>query len=167
MIEAVNNETPGEVLEIGIGTGSHLPLYNAHRVTGIDISEAMLKQATSFKSDNTNLVLMNGEDLSFNEASFDYVVISHVLAVTKDPNKLLGQVYKVLKPGGKLFILNHFTPGNWLRHIDRIFHPLSSVLHFKSLFYLHNIDELNKFRFLKQRDFGKFSYFKLIIYSRP
>ncbi len=167
LIEEINSAPPGKLLEIGIGNGSHLPLYTSHQITGIDISEAMLSKAQRFKDNNIELLLMNGENLLFSEACFDYVVISHVLAVTKNPDQLLEQVYKVLKPGGKLFILNHFTPDNWLRYVDWAFQPLSSLFHFKSSFYLHNIKGLQQFSLLKQTELGKCSYFKLLIFCKP
>lgn len=167
LIEAVNNGAPGKLLEIGVGNGSHLSLYGAHQITGIDISEAMLQQAQHFKNGQTKLLLMNGENLLFPEACFDYVVISHVLAVTRDPDQLIKQIYKVLKPGGKLFILNHFTPDNWLRHVDRAFQPLSSLFHFRSSFHLSDIKELQRFSLCKQTELGKGSYFKLLIFCKP
>ena len=167
LIEEVNGSVPGKLLEIGIGNGSHLPLYRAHRIVAIDISEAMLRKAKRFKNGHTQLLLMNGENLLFPEACFDYVVISHVLAVTKDPEQLLKQIYKVLKPGGRLFILNHFTPNNWLRYIDRAFQPFSSLFHFKSLFHLTDIKELQRFSLYKQTEPGKSSYYKLLIFCKP
>ena len=166
LIDEVNSTLPGKLLEIGIGNGSHLPLYISHQITGIDISENMLSKARRYKKNNIELVLMNGENMMFPEASFDYVVMSHVLAVTKNPDQLLQQVYNVLKPGGKLFILNHFTPDNWLRYLDQVFQPLSSVFHFKSAFYQHNIKGLQHFYLLKQTELGRCSYFKILIYCK-
>jgi len=167
LIAAVNSALPGNLLEIGVGHGSHLPLYTTHEITGIDISEAMLNKAHRYKGQRTRLLLMNGEELLFSEATFDYVVICHVLAVTKNADRLLEQVYKVLKPGGKLYILNHFTPANALRYIDWAFQPLSFLFHFRSAFYLHNIKGLKRFSLLKQTELGISSYYKLLIYNRP
>lgn len=167
LIREVNNCAPGKLLEIGVGEGSHLPLYCSHHITGIDVSDGMLEKAKRFESDRIRLLLMDGETMSFSEASFDYVVISHVLAVANDPDKLLKEVYRVLKPEGKLFILNHFTPDNPLEYVDRAFHPFSSLLHLRSVFYADNIDGLKQFRLLKQTDLGKFSYYKLLILSKP
>jgi phosphatidylethanolamine/phosphatidyl-N-methylethanolamine N-methyltransferase len=167
LIQEINRAVPGKLLEIGIGNGSHLPLYTAHQIIGIDISEAMLNKAKRFKNNNVKLLLMNGENLSFPEACFDHVVISHVLAVTKDPDQLLAQVYKVLKPGGNLFILNHFTPDNWLRYIDHAFQPLSALFHFRSSFHLCHIKGLQRFSLIKQTGLGPGSYFKLLIFCKP
>jgi phosphatidylethanolamine/phosphatidyl-N-methylethanolamine N-methyltransferase len=167
LIHAVNCEVAGALLEIGIGNGSHLPLYNSHQITGIDISKAMLARAKRTNNTEVILLLMNGENLLFPEASFDYVVLSHVLAVAGDPEQLIAEVYKVLKPGGKLFILNHFTPRNWLRYVDRAFQPMSSLLHFKSSFYLHDIQALQRFSLLSETELGPGSYFKLVILNKP
>lgn len=167
LIEEVNGSFPGKLLEIGVGNGSHLSLYRSHQIVAIDISEAMLHKAQRFKSNNTTLLHMNGENLLFPEACFDYVVICHVLAVTKNPEQLLRQIYKVLKPGGKLFILNHFTPANWLRYIDRAFQPFSSLFHFRSSFHLTDIKELQRFSLCKQTELGQSSYYKLLIFCKP
>ena len=167
LIHQVNKSRPGKLLEIGVGNGSHLPLYRSHHITGIDISEAMLEKAKRFESDTVKLLLMNGENLLLPKAGFDYVVMSHVLAVANDPDKLLEQAYRVLKPGGKLFILNHFTPDNGLRYIDRVFQPLSGLFHFRSLFRLEDIHGLKRFSPVSQKGQGIGSYFKLLIYSRP
>lgn len=167
LIGEVNKAKPGKLLEIGVGNGSHLPLYSSHQITGIDISEAMLEKARSFENDTITLLLMDGENLLLPKAGFDYVVMSHVLAVAKDPEKLLEQVYRVLKPGGKLYILNHFTPDNSLKYIDRIFHPFSRLLHFKSVFRLEDIQGLKRFYLVSQKGQGIGSYFKLLTYSKP
>lgn len=115
----------------------------------------MLRDAARFKHERVELLLMDGEDLLFPAGSFDYVVISHVLAVTKNPDQLVNQIYKVLKPGGKLFILNHFTPDNWLRYVDWAFQPLSSLFHFKSSFHLTDVKELSVFLFISKPSWGK------------
>jgi phosphatidylethanolamine/phosphatidyl-N-methylethanolamine N-methyltransferase len=167
LVNEVNSANPGTLLEIGIGDGSHLPLYEHHQITGIDVSEVMLRKARRSARPGTTLCIMNGEHLLFPETSFDYVVLSHVLAVTPHPDRLLAEVYRVLRPGGRLFVLNHFTPGNWLRYIDWAFQPLSSIFHFRSLFYVEQIEGLQRFRVLKERSLGSVSYFKLLILVKP
>jgi phosphatidylethanolamine/phosphatidyl-N-methylethanolamine N-methyltransferase len=166
MINQVNDEAPGKLLEIGFGNGSHLPLYTRHQVTGIEISAVMLRKASRFENQRVSLFIMNGESLVFPESTFDYVVISHVLAVTKDPDQLLNEVFKVLKPGGKLFILNHFTPDNWLRYVDRAFQPFSTLLHFKSLFYPEDLKVPERFSLIHQSEKGIGRYYKLLIFCR-
>ena len=167
LAKEVNALPQGSLLEIGVGEGSHLALYEKHIITGIDISAAMLKKAQRYKKQDTQLLLMDGENLIFTNASFDYVVLSHVLAVSDNPERLLSEAGRVLKPGGRLLILNHFTPDNWLQYADRAFRPFSSLLHFRSVFRLEDIKGIEKFSLQKQVSVGRASYFKLYIVSKP
>ncbi|MEP7377298.1 MAG: class I SAM-dependent methyltransferase [Chitinophagaceae bacterium] len=167
LINKINSQPAGKLLEIGIGTGVHLPLYNRHEIVGIDISRAMLKRAGSHKRDFTQLLEMNGESLNFGEGVFDYVVLSHVIAVTKNPEKMLTEVFRVLKPKGKLFILNHFTPNNALKFVDKIFNPIGKSLHLKALFFPHDLTTLQRFSLVAQESIGRLSYFKLLILQKP
>ena len=109
---------------------------------------------------------MDGQALTFGDQEFDYVMLSHVIAVVDDPGQLLNEVFRVLKPQGRVFILNHFTPDNWLKHIDRAFAMISKILHFRSLFCIHDIAAIKKFTLLKEVRFGLASYFKLLIYQK-
>ena len=76
------------------------------------------------------------------------------------------ECFRVLKPNGTVYILNHFTPNNWLRHIDNSFQIISKLFHFKSVFHIDSLVTIKKFKLLKTFDFGKLSYFKLLIYSK-
>lgn len=165
LFEEINNLPSGNLLEIGIGNGSYLSLYKTHQITGIDTSISMLKIAKKQNTD-ANLIHMNGEDLSFSDQIFDYIVLSHTIAVVDHPEKLLEESYRVLKPNGKIFILNHFTPKNCLKFIDYSFNYFSKTFHFKSLFFVEELKTLKKFTLEKEINFGRFSYFKLLIYSK-
>ncbi len=161
------NQLPyGNLLEIGVGNGSHFPLYKNHKITGIEISTSMLKAAKKNSSGEIELFQMNGEQLEFAADSFDYVVLSHVIAVADQPENLLMQCHHVLKPGGKLLILNHFTPNNWLKHVDRIFNLGSGLFHLKSLFYIENIKAINRFKLEKEIALKPLSYFKILIFTK-
>jgi phosphatidylethanolamine/phosphatidyl-N-methylethanolamine N-methyltransferase len=109
---------------------------------------------------------MDGQKLSFSNESFDYVVLSHVIAVAENPGKLLNEVYRVLKPGGKVFILNHFTPDNWLKYVDKTFERFSRLFHFKSNFPLSGIFNPGQFKLDRELNAGPFSYFKILIYEK-
>jgi len=166
LFQEVNNLPFGQLLEIGIGNGKHLHLYKTHKVIGVDTSLKMLESASKKKNENIELLQMNGEKLLFQDQTFDYVILSHVIAVVDHPEKLLEESHRVLKPGGKIFILNHFTPDNWLKHIDRGFQIISKIFHFKSVFYISSLAAIKKFTLLKEISFGRLSYFKLLIYCK-
>jgi len=166
LFQEINDLPSGQLLEIGVGNGSHLQSYKAHKITGIDTSSNMLEIAKRQAGEQIELLQMNGEELLFQDQVFDYVVLSHVIAVVDNPEKLLEEAYRVLKPNGRIFILNHFTPKNWLGHMDKSFQIVSKAFHFKSVFYIHSLAALKKFTFLKEVGFGQFSYFKLFIYTK-
>ena len=166
LFREINSLPPGKLLEIGVGNGQHLHQYKIHEVIAIDTSSRMLKIAARQQRENVVLLQMNGEALLFDDGTFDYVVLSHVIAVVDDPEKLLEEVYRVLKPKGKILILNHFTPKNWVRHIDASMQLISKWFHFKSVFSPDSIAAIKKFELLKETSFGRLSYFKLLIYRK-
>ncbi|KYP15337.1 class I SAM-dependent methyltransferase [Flavihumibacter sp. CACIAM 22H1] len=168
LLEEVNSYPTGKLLEIGVGDGNHLRLYKKHQIIGIDVSELMLKRARKSNPEKAELYCMNGEALAFADASFDYIVLSHVLAVTIDPDKLLQEIGRVLKPGGTLFLLNHFTPETWLSWMDKAFQPVAKLLRFRSYFLPAQLGTLAAaFTLEKIRGFGLHDYFQLRIYSKP
>jgi phosphatidylethanolamine/phosphatidyl-N-methylethanolamine N-methyltransferase len=166
LFNAINILPEGSLLEIGVGNGAHFQLYKKHKIIGIDTSEAMLEIARKQNCGNIRVLKMDGKALLFNDEEFDYVILSHVIAVVDNPEQLLEEVLRVLKPQGQVFILNHFTPNNWLRYVDRVFEMISKILHFRSIFYIHEIDTIKKFVLLKEVRFGLASYFKLLIYQK-
>ena len=166
LFQEINTQPYGQLLEIGIGIGTHLPLYHRHQVTGIDTSKKMLQIARKKKRKHITLMQMNGENLSFKDQTFDYIVLSHVITVVDNPEKLLEESFRVLKPKGKIYILNHFTPNNWLRHIDHSFQVISKLFHFKSFFQINTLTTINKFTLIKEINIDRLSYFKLLIYSK-
>ena len=166
LFQQINQLPRGKLLEVGVGNGTHLSLYKTHQITGIDTSVKMLEIARKQKISNIKLIQMSGDYLLFEDESFDYAVLSHTIAVVDHPEKVLEEIYRVLKPTGKIFILNHFTPKNWLRYIDYSFEVFSKIFHFKSVFYIESLITLQKFRLVKEINFGKFSYFKLLIYCK-
>ena len=166
LFQEINNLPFGQLLEIGVGNGKHLQLYKTHKIIGIDTSLNMLEIAGNQSSEHIELLQMNGETLLFQDQTFDYVILSHVIAVVDNPEKLLEETYRVLKPNGKIFILNHFTPNNWLRHVDYSFQIVSKIFHFKSVFYINSLTTIKKFTLLKEISVGQLSYFKLLIYGK-
>lgn len=166
LFEEINELPFGQLLEIGVGNGKHFQFYKTHKVIGIDTSSKMLEIAEKRSNENIELKLMNAESLLFQDQTFDYIVLSHVIAVVDNPEKILKESYRVLKPNGKIFILNHFTPKNWLKYLDIFFQIFAKKLHFKSVFYIDDLKSIKKFTLLNEICFGKFSYFKLLIYCK-
>lgn len=149
-----------------MGNGSHFSLYQTHQITGIELSTSMFNEAKKKSNGKIALLQMNGENLDFKNETFDYVVLSHVLAVADEPEKLLLECLRVLKPNGKLLILNHFTPNNILGRLDRLFNLFSGIFHLKSLFYIENFKTIHLFELEREIKLQPLSYFKILIYKK-
>lgn len=96
------------VLEIGCGTGiNSLGIASqCSSVTGVDISPVMIEQArTKAASENVqNLTfeVFDGYTLPFDSAAFDKVLLFNILYIVKEPQTLLAEAHRLLKPGGLL-----------------------------------------------------------------
>lgn len=105
----------GEVLEVGVGTGLALPLYGQGvRVTGVDFSPDMLEKARTRVAAGglphvARLLRMDARRLDFPDASFDGVAAMHILSVVPEPERVMAEIARVLKPGGRAVIVNHFA----------------------------------------------------------
>lgn len=159
LIDKVNLQRAGRLLDVGVGTGSHLPLYRHHQVTAIDLSRQMVKKASSYSGATLQVMQMDGEQLSFPDSMFDYVVMCHVVAVASNPDRLIEEAYRVLKPGGRCYVLNHFTPRGGLGYIDRAVQPIASLLKFQSNFTMESMPSLKKFIVLDHES-AAFGYYK-------
>jgi ubiquinone/menaquinone biosynthesis C-methylase UbiE len=119
-------QAQGEVLEIGVGTGSNLPLYRKGcRVTGIDFSPRMLEKAEkklSLAKVPVFLQEMDAQHLHFPDHTFDTVVATCVFCSVPDPVQGLREALRVCKPEGKIVLLEHVRSENtvigWL--MDRL-----------------------------------------------
>jgi ubiquinone/menaquinone biosynthesis C-methylase UbiE len=101
----------GRVLEVAIGTGRNLPHYPADvTITAIELSPAMLAIARQRAADLGRDVTLREADakhLPFDEASFDTVVCALALCTIPSPAAALGEMRRVLAPGGRLLLLDH------------------------------------------------------------
>jgi phosphatidylethanolamine/phosphatidyl-N-methylethanolamine N-methyltransferase len=136
--------SPGErILEVGVGTGLSLPLYPDNvSVVGIDLSRHMLDQARvrlarSGLGNIAALMVMDAENMGFKDDSFDKVVAMYVASVVPDPERLVDEMRRVCKPGGQIFMVNHFHSRNpILGSVERLLAPLSKQLGFRPNFSL-------------------------------
>ena len=114
-IRVLNALPPGRILEIGVGTGLALPRYTReHRITGIDLSPDMLKRARSRVAAKklTNVETLSEMDatkLAFPDQSFDAAVAMFLITVVPDPIAVLAEAVRVVRPGGRIVLANHFS----------------------------------------------------------
>jgi ubiquinone/menaquinone biosynthesis C-methylase UbiE len=107
----------GAVLEVAVGTGLNLPLYPpGATVTGIDLSPGMLAVARDRAKAlglNADLRVGNAEALEFGDASFDTVLCTISLCNIPDYPAAIAEMYRVLRPGGRLILLDHVASDRW------------------------------------------------------
>jgi len=105
---------PGDrVLDIGVGTGIMLQYFPRDVfVVGLDLSGGMLdKAATRCREQgllHCRLVRADAMQPPFADGAFDHVIISHTISVVSDPARLLKLAGRLVKPGGRIVVLNHF-----------------------------------------------------------
>jgi ubiquinone/menaquinone biosynthesis C-methylase UbiE len=101
----------GRILEIAIGTGRNLPHYPADAIiTGIEVSPAMLaiaRQRAAGLGRDVDLREGDAEHLPYADTSFDTVVCALSLCTIPDPAAAIGEMKRVLAPGGHLLLLDH------------------------------------------------------------
>jgi phosphatidylethanolamine/phosphatidyl-N-methylethanolamine N-methyltransferase len=137
-IELLEIQAGDRVLEVGVGTGLNLPLYPRDcDVTGIDISEEMLRKAEgrvkALGMTNINLMVMDGSKLDFPTDSFDRVIANYVISAVPDPVKTLLEMRRVCKPSGHLVILNHFKSENpIIGMFERMLAPVCTKIGFNT-----------------------------------
>ncbi|WP_065329053.1 class I SAM-dependent methyltransferase [Tritonibacter mobilis] len=140
------NDRKGHVLEVGVGTGLSLPHYGPEvRITGVDFSAEMLAKAQR-KVDaldlkkRVDLQRMDARELAFENASFDTIAAMHVLSVVPEPEKVMAEIARVLKPGGKVVITNHFAKTTGvMAGLERVAAPMANLIGWHSDFKMETI----------------------------
>lgn len=155
-IEFAELQSHEEVLEVGVGTGLSLPFYPSDiSVTGIDLSPSMLKRAEKLVSENNlthvkALKIMNAEQMTFADNSFDCVVAMHVSTVVGNPEKFADEMRRVCKPGGRIVIVNYFhDPSSALGKMSVMIAPYARMIGFRHDLTLEEFLSRTKFKIEK------------------
>ena len=106
-------EVGGRILEIGVGTGLSFDDYDDETaITGIDLSEPMIAKARERASSGRypfvkDLRVMDAHDLTFPDGSFDCVVGQFVITLVENPERVMSECVRVVRPGGQIILVNH------------------------------------------------------------
>lgn len=157
------------VLEVGVGTGLSLPLYpKGVSVTGIDVSKEMLAKAERrvARQGLTNVegvLEMDGQNMGFDDHSFDKVVAMYVVSVVPDPVRLVDEMRRVCKPEGDIFIVNHFHSRNpLLGGLERAIAPFSAFAGFRPDLDLNEFLHGAKLALVDRRKANLFGYWTML-----
>jgi phosphatidylethanolamine/phosphatidyl-N-methylethanolamine N-methyltransferase len=116
-IRSLKIPSGSKVLEVGVGTGLSLESYPSDvSVTGVDLSESMLAEAEQLIQRRNwrhiQVMPMNAEELTFEDATFDFVTSFHTISVVSRPDAMMREIVRVCKPGGHVLLINHFRSDN-------------------------------------------------------
>lgn len=110
-VKAVAPVAGERILDIAAGTGTSsaaLAKTGAH-VIAVDFSAGMIEEGKR-RHENIEFIEANAEQLPFGDNEFDAVSISFGLRNVNDPKTALSEMYRVLKPGGRLVICEFSRP---------------------------------------------------------
>lgn len=103
----------GQVLEIGVGTGLNLPFYDparVERVLGVEPAATLLSRAAPRARGApvpVEFLQARAEAIPLPDSSFDSAVVSYSLCSIDDPGAALREIWRLLRPGGELFFIEH------------------------------------------------------------
>lgn len=108
----VTSAAEGRVLEIGIGSGLNLPFYPASvdEIIGLEPSPklaGMTRRAAKDTSLHVSLIEGSAEAIPLDGGSIDTVVTTWTLCTIPDADRALGEMRRVLRPGGQLLFVEH------------------------------------------------------------
>jgi len=160
-IDALALRRGDRVLEVGIGTGLSLPHYPQRfcDIFGIDISATMLSKAAHKVDElgrtDVSLMRMSADAIAFPDATFDRILLSHVIGSVSEPRRVLAEVHRVCRRGGRVVFLNTFKSRNPIvargeHHLTPLTRKLGFVLTIpldlleeNRLFQLDSVEKVN------------------------
>lgn len=127
LVAAVKAARPRDVLDLATGSGDVAfalarALPAATRILGMDFCAPMLDEARAKRPSGSALEFVLGDalDLPFPEGEFDAVTIAFGLRNMADRGRCLSEIRRVLRPGGRLLVLEFSQPQRWVQPLYRL-----------------------------------------------
>ncbi|MCB1500420.1 MAG: class I SAM-dependent methyltransferase [Bauldia sp.] len=172
-VAEMNTLPPGRIIELGVGTGISLPLYDRkHRITGVDLSREMLARARKRVAEDglshvEALEVMDAGALSFEDGAFDAAMAMFVITVVPDPGKVMAEMARVVRPGGTVILVSHFSVETGPRAVvERYMARFSSRLGWRPNFPIETVLGRPELRLVERRPVKSFDLFTLLRFER-
>lgn len=131
-IELSKIQSYEKVLIVGGGSGLDLKyLKNCKHITITDITPGMIAKSKNLALSigmEITAEVMDGQALTFPDNTFDVVILHLILAVIPDPNRCISEAERVLKPGGRIAVMDKFLKAERPGLLRRIVNPFSIIL---------------------------------------
>ena len=124
----------GNVLEIGIGSGLNIPLYNKDRVKkiiGVDPStemQSLAKERINESPVDIKLISADAAQIPLEDQSIDTIVCTYTLCTVPNPEGVLKEMIRLLRPGGRFLFSEHGHAPD--EHVVKFQHRIEPVWKF-------------------------------------
>ncbi len=167
-VRSLEAQPEERILEVGVGTGIALPFYPRHcNVVGIDLSSRMLEIAKERQEahglENVALMQMDAGEMQFPDDSFDTVMAAYVVTAVPDYRKVVMEMVRVCRCGGRIVMLNHFSNGNKLiAAVERVISPLCTHIGFRTDLSLNTVLEGTSLQVLRKEKVNPLGLWNLV-----
>jgi len=167
-LELVDLQAGERVLIVGAGTGSDLQFIDpGPKITAIDVTKAMLRKLrrrARRRGLTVDAQVMDGQAMDFADGSFDVVILHLILAVIPDPIRCARESARVLRPGGRIVIMDKFVADDGRPPLLlRVVNPLLKLLGTNVNRKLGPILEGTALRIVRQEPAGLGGFFKIVL----
>lgn len=167
-IRNLNVQPQERILEVGVGTGIALPMYPRHcEIVAIDFSEGMLeiakKRTAEHQMDHVTLHRMDAGAMEFEDSTFDTVVAAYVVTAVPDYRKVVSEMIRVCRPGGRIIMLNHFSNENkMVAAMEKVLSPLTKHLGWRTDLSLDNVLEGTELQVARKQNVNPLRFWALV-----
>ena len=167
-IRNLNVQPDEHILEVGVGTGLALPMYPHHcRIVGIDLSEGMLakakERADAHQLAHVQLHRMDAGAMEFVDDSFDTVVAAYVVTAVPDYRKVVNEMSRVCRPGGRIIMLNHFSNVNKvIAAVEKVISSLTKHLGWRTDLSLNTVLEGTSLQVARKQKVNPLRFWALV-----